>query len=61
MSHELLHPEVYIAVDSAIGDAIGRGKRPHAMPNMFIDYIEHPQKLAKLQLFPESLSLNIPA
>ena len=54
MSPELLRPSGYIAVNSAIGDAIGRGKNPHAIPNMVMRYLERHQKIAKWQLFPES-------
>jgi len=40
MSRECLQFAVYIAMSLAIGDAIGRGKTPTAVPNMVIHYFQ---------------------
>jgi len=61
MSLELLHLPVYTAVNSAIGDAIGRGKTPQAMPNVVIDYLERPPKISQVAAVFKVLSLNISA
>jgi len=58
MSRELSHPPVYIAVDSAIGYAIGRGKKPHAMPNMVMHYLERHQKISYFAAVPRTLKLK---
>ena len=59
MSLELLQPVVYIAVNSAIGDALGRGEKPHAMPNMVMHYLERHQKISQVAAVPTVLRLNI--
>ena len=59
MSRELLHLPVYIAVDSAIEDAIGRGKKPHAMPNMVMHYLERHKIISQIAAVPRVLKLNI--
>jgi hypothetical protein len=59
MSLELFHPLGYIEVNSAIGDAIGRGKKPHAIPNMVMLYLERHQKISQVAAVPKALKLNI--
>ena len=54
MSPELIQSPGYIAVNSAIRDAIGHGKKPNAIPNVVMRYLECHQKIAKWQLFQES-------
>jgi len=58
MSPKLLHLPVYIAVDSAIGDAIGRGRKPHAMPNMVMHYFERPPKISQFAAVPRVLKFK---
>ena len=51
MSPEFLQPPGYIAVNPAIGYAIGRGKKSHAIPNMVMRYLSVTiKKIAKWQL-----------
>ena len=59
MSLELFHPLGYTAVNSAIGDAIGRDKKPHAIPNMVMRYLERHQKNSQVAAAPRVLKLNI--
>jgi len=52
MSRELFQPPGYIAANSAIGDAIGRGKKPHDIPDMVMRYLERHQKNSHVAAAP---------
>ena len=59
MSPEFFQPPGYIAMNPAIGDAIGRGKKPHAIPNMVMRYLKRHQKNSQVAAAPRVLKSDI--
>jgi hypothetical protein len=48
----------YIAVNSAVENATGRGKEPHAIPNMVMRYFVRHLKNSQLAAAPEGLKVK---
>jgi len=46
-------------MNPAIGDAIGRGKKPHAIPNMVMRYLKRHQKNSQVAAAPRVLKSDI--
>ena len=53
MSPEFYQRPGYIAVNSDVGNATGRGKKPHTIPNMVMHYSVRHLKMAKVAPAPE--------
>jgi len=61
MSPEFYHRPGYIAVNPDVGIATGRGKKPHATPNMVMRYFVRHFKIAKLAAAPEGHNSQTPS
>jgi len=53
MSPEFYQCPGYIAVNPDVGNATGRGKKPHAIPNMVMLYFVRHLKIAKVAAAPD--------
>ena len=58
MSPEFYQRPGYIAVNPAVGNATGCGKKPHAIPNMVMRYFVRHLKNSQVAAAPEGLKVK---